>query len=97
MLVIDIPEPQLDYEYSIEYYKDEPGVYVLVHERIDSDTEIFVFGNLADAVEHAQYIAESNLQDHHTEDDIEQRYDETLYWIVYPNENHIWIVRRKVR
>ena len=97
MLVIDIPEPQLDYEYSIEYYENEPSVYVLVHERIDSNTEVFVFSKLTDAVGYAQYIAESNLQDHHTEDDIEQRYDETIYWIVYPNENHIWIVRRKIR
>lgn len=90
-------ETQLSYQTSIEYYDNKNYVYVVVHERIDSDTEIFVFNTLPDAVEHAQYIAESNLQSHHTENDIEQRYDETLYWIVYPLENHVWVVRREVQ
>ena len=85
-------------EYSIEYYDQDSCVYVLIHERTDSDTEVVVFSTLSDAVEHAQCIAESNLESHHTEDDIKQRYDEALvYWLTYPIENHIWIVRRKIR
>ena len=91
-------EAQLNYQTSIEYYDKDSRVYILVHERVDSDTEVIPFGNLADAVEHAQYLAESNLEGHYTENDIKQRYDATLvYWLTYPIENHIWIVRRKIR